>query len=182
MSLVSQSANKINIVQGEFAVSADASAVITTILGSCVSVCLYDPVRQIGGMNHIFLPGDTPGHDASATGRLGVHLMELLINGLLKLGAQRERLQAKIFGGARTVKGLSDIGRRNVEFSTSFLAREGIEVLQGSTGGEQGRKLQFIPTTGKVRVQLVAQVRDTDFTLPPALVKTVRGGEVELFN
>ena len=181
MMLAVQEQRKINIVQGEFAVSSDANAVITTLLGSCVAVCLHDPLLHVGGMNHILLPGEVGQRDPGVSGRLGVHLMELLINGLLKMGATRERLQAKLFGGARTVKGLSDIGRRNIDFATEFLARESIIMLPGSVGGEQGRKLQFMPASGRVRLQMMAQVRDPEPVLPPTLLKPGQSGEVELF-
>lgn len=182
MTVVAPAQRRINILQGEFAVSSDADCVITTLLGSCVAVCLHDPLLMIGGMNHILLPGDSSQGDSGASGRLGVHLMELLINGLLKLGANRDRLQAKLFGGARTVKGLSDIGKRNVEFSRNFLSREGISILPGSTGGEQGRKLQFTPCNGKVRLQFMAHVSDPAPILPQSLLRAGQHGEVELFG
>ena len=97
---------RVNIVQGEFFVSDDPNVVISTLLGSCVAACLHDPLAGIGGMNHFLLPGQLDHDGNGAAERLGVHLMELLVNGLLKLGAGRDRLQAKIFGGAKTVKGL----------------------------------------------------------------------------
>lgn len=113
-------ANRVNIIQGEWKVLRDPDAVLTTILGSCVAACLWDPVACVGGMNHFLVPGDANslagGGDVS---RYGVHLMELLINGLLKKGAQRHRLEAKIFGGAKMVANLSRVGEQNIAFVTA---------------------------------------------------------------
>lgn len=166
---------RINIVQGEYHVSADAQLSITTLLGSCVAACISDPVAQVGGMNHFLLPGEEA--SAPLMARHGVHLMELLINGLLNKGAARHRLEAKLFGGARTMQGLSDIGTANGRFAQAFLKREGIAVTGGSLGGETGRRIQFWPASGRVRQKLVRAVtepRPTDPVLPTA-------GELELF-
>ena len=128
---------RINIVQGEYKVSADPQVVITTLLGSCVAACIRDPVAGVGGMNHFLLPGSDVGA-AKESESMGVHLMELLLNGLMREGAHRERLEAKLFGGARMMSGLSDIGRKNAEFAKRFLAYEGIKVIGGDTGGDAG--------------------------------------------
>lgn len=181
MTLLQPGEQRINIVQGEFAVSAEPHAVVTTLLGSCVAVCMNDPLLRIGGMNHFLLPGDVSTDGETSSSRHGVHLMELLINGLFKLGASRERLQAKLFGGARTVMGLGDIGKKNIEFANNFLKRESIEILPGSTGGLQGRRLQFWPTTGRIRQSLIAKVQDP---VPTSLVpkpKSGASGDLELF-
>ncbi len=166
---------RINIVQGEYHVSADAALSITTLLGSCVAACIHDPAAQVGGMNHFLLPGDEA--NAPLLARHGVHLMELLINGLLKKGAQRHRLEAKLFGGARTMQGLGDIGAANARFAQEFLRREGIAITGGSLGGETGRRLQFWPASGRVMQKLVRAVEEkplADPVLPTA-------GELELF-
>lgn len=166
---------RINIVQGEFHVSGDRALSITTLLGSCVAACLHDPGVEVGGMNHFLLPGDETASPLVA--RHGVHLMELLINGLLKKGALRHRLEAKLFGGARTMQGLGDIGAANVRFAQEFLKREGITVTGGSLGGEAGRRLQFWPATGRVRQKFVRstqELRHADPVLPTA-------GDLELF-
>src|SRR4051812_24075597 len=99
---------RINIVQGEYKVSGDPGVVITTLLGSCVAACIRDPVAGVGGMNHFLLPGSEVGA-SKVSESMGVHLMELLLNGLMREGAQRDRLEAKLFGGARMMSGLSDI-------------------------------------------------------------------------
>ena len=166
---------RINIVQGEFHVSADRALSITTLLGSCVAACIHDPVAEVGGMNHFLLPGDEA--NAPLLARHGVHLMELLINGLLKKGAARHRLEAKLFGGARTMQGLGDIGATNARFAQDFLKREGIAIRGGSLGGETGRRIQFWPASGRALQKLVRAVEQRplpDAALPGA-------GELELF-
>ena len=145
-------ARRVHIIQGEYKVLSDPDAVLSTILGSCVAACLRDPVAGVGGMNHFLLPGtgNTPMTGGDAT-RYGVHLMELLINGLLKQGARRDRLEAKIFGGARTIARFSNVGEQNAAFARQFLLDEGIRVVGESTGGEHGRKLEYWPVTGRAR-------------------------------
>mgnify|MGYP003429759665 FL=1 len=146
---------QVNLVQGEYAVSADASVALTTILGSCVAACMRDSRAGVGGMNHFLLPGALVGK-AEGVER-GVHAMELLINELLKAGAKRDRLEAKIFGGARMMKNLSDIGAKNASFATDFLRQEGIPVIGRSTGGEAARRIRFWPATGKAQQRIMGQ-------------------------
>ncbi len=172
---------KKTIFQGEFFVSKNADLMISTILGSCVAACLFDPVAKVGGMNHFLLPGDDNNRSRQTDNPLGVHLMELLINGLLKAGADKTRLQAKLFGGARTIKGLTDIGSRNAQFAQNFLLREGIELLPGSLGGTTGRRLEFWPTTGRARQSSMAQTDPELVRIEKPKPPVVAGGEVELF-
>jgi chemotaxis protein CheD len=168
---------RINIVQGEFHVSSETNLAITTLLGSCVAACISDPQAQVGGMNHFLLPGEDTSSPLVA--RHGVHLMELLINGLLKLGAARHRLEAKLFGGARTMNVLGDYGAANARFAQEFLRREGIAITGGSLGGETGRRIQFWPATGRVRQKLVRTIEDP-LRLSP-IAPPPPGGELELF-
>jgi len=98
------SEKRVRVIQGEYRVSDDPDVVLTTILGSCVAACLRDPHARVGGMNHFLLPGRADCPSAQEAERYGVHLMELLVNGLLQRGAKRQRLEAKLFGGARIVK------------------------------------------------------------------------------
>ncbi|MDQ0456579.1 chemotaxis protein CheD [Rhizobium paknamense] len=103
-------------------------------------------------MNHFLLPGSaSPGMGGGDATRYGVHLMELLINGLLKKGARRDRLEAKIFGGAKTIATFSNVGEQNAAFAMQFLRDEGIKVIGSSVGGEHGRKLEFWPVSGRAR-------------------------------
>ena len=124
-----------HVIQGEQCVSEDPQDVLATLLGSCVAACLHDPVAGIGGMNHFLLPGDAGGGERSHAERYGVHAMELLVNALLARGAARSRLEAKLFGGASTMQGLSDIGAMNAAFAKRFLQRETIRITSECLGG-----------------------------------------------
>ncbi len=179
---------KINIVQGEQQVSNDPGVVLTTILGSCIAACMWDRDAGIGGMNHFLLPGDrndpgqpTRGCDAM---RYGAFSMELLVNGLLQQGAQRRRLQAKLFGGSCMMAGLTDVGELNAAFAERFLQAEGIAIVGGSLRGNQGRRIQFWPVSGRARQTLLTRGNsavsqaEANRTPPPSLSTY---GTVELF-
>lgn len=163
-----------HIAQGEFAVGVQGSAAISTILGSCVATCLYDPAGHVGGMNHFLLPDSGSGNLTSA--RYGVNAMELLINALIKQGATRGALKAKVFGGARMIAGLTDVGQKNAAFVVEFLRREGIECVGQSLGGTQARRIEFWPATGRARQRLLREAQVIE-TLP---VQS-SGNGVELF-
>lgn len=157
MSAAAQVQEKLqHVIQGEFAVTDDPNIVLTAILGSCVACCFHDPVTRVGGMNHFLLPGDVSSGDDSL--RYGVNSMELLINGLLRRGARRDRLEAKLFGGARVLAGLSDVGSQNAAFARRFLKEEGIACIGESLGGNQARRVRFSPTTGAARQLLLDKV------------------------
>ena len=150
--------HRVHIVQGQQHVDSDPQVVLTTILGSCVAACLWDAQGGIGGMNHFLLPGERrPSNGLGVSQCKGVHLMELLVNALLRQGAQRQRLQAKLFGGARMIRGLTDIGDMNAAFAERFLRDEGIAIVGGSLRGEFGRRIQFWPATGRARQTLIGQ-------------------------
>jgi chemotaxis protein CheD len=173
---------QINLVQGEYAVSGDSDVALTTILGSCVAACIRDPKAGVGGMNHFLLPGALG--KASEGIERGVHAMELLINDLLKAGAKRDRLEAKLFGGARMIRNLSDIGAQNAAFAADFLRQEGIANQGGSVGGDQARRVRFWPVSGRAQQRLLNQseghvfVRELSIATaaPPA-----PAGDVEFF-
>ena len=149
-----QRENLVNVIQGDYVISEDSDAILTTVLGSCIAVCLYDTVRGIGGTNHFLLPNrEGEGGDNV---RYGAYAMELLINGLLKKGAERSRLEAKFFGGGNMIGNMRNIGGSNAEFAKQFLADEGIVCRAESTGGTQARRIRFWPTTGNVKQLLVA--------------------------
>lgn len=172
---------KINVIQGEYQVSNDPDVVLTTLLGSCVAACIFDPVAGVGGLNHFLLPGDNSDRKSLQQQQIGVHLMELLVNALMKAGANRSRLEAKIFGGARMMQGLSDIGTLNAKFATEFLNHEGIRIVGGDTGGQLGRRLQFWPVTGRAR-QSYMKVSEKEAVFErPAVSRPDTTGNVELF-
>lgn len=169
---------RLTVLRGEYHVAGEG-VVLTTILGSCVAACIRDPLVRAGGMNHFLLPG-TAGRAGPDAHSYGVHLMELLVNGLLARGAQRHRLEAKLFGGARTVQGLSDIGALNAEFAQTFLRTEGIAVVGGDLGGDRGRRIEYWPASGRARQALLTG--DTAFASQDAArPPPPQGGTVELF-
>ncbi|WP_424930517.1 chemotaxis protein CheD [Amaricoccus tamworthensis] len=168
----------IHVIQGEFAVADDDDAVLTTVLGSCVAACLRDPVTGVGGMNHFLLPDSKS--NSSDQVIYGAQSMELLINALLRAGASKERLEAKIFGGARMVAGLSDIGQNNGEFARRFLRNEGIKCVGESIGGNKARRIRFWPRSGLARQMLLGAAADVAPVVPPK-PKPALGNDVELF-
>jgi len=180
MTDVDLDSKRVNLIQGEYKVSADPKVVFSTLLGSCVGACIRDPIAGVGGMNHFLLPGNDVGSSSSESERFGVHLMELLVNGLMRHGAQRDRLVAKIFGGARMMQGLSDIGKKNADFAKRFLNYEGIRIVGSDLGGERGRRLHFWPVTGRARQSYIASVETMPAPAAPSLPRCV-AGEVDLF-
>jgi len=179
----------VKILPGQY-YAADRDLVIVTVLGSCVSACLWDPAKRIGGMNHFMLPGAASA--ASAAGdaaRLGVYAMELLINRMLKLGAERTRLVAKVFGGASVLQGMDalNIGSQNSAFVVDFLREEGIGITAQDLYDVCPRKVYFFPRSGKVLVKKLAllrndtlQTRERDYLA--ALKDSPAAGEVEIFE
>ncbi|MEO9826622.1 MAG: chemotaxis protein CheD [Paracoccaceae bacterium] len=163
----------IYITQGEDAVGADPDMVITTILGSCISICLWDSVAGVGGMNHLLLPSMRAKGDPMNTA--GAVAMDRLVNEMVHLGAQRPRLRAKLFGGSSMLQGRTDIGARNAQFGQTYLKAEGIPCDVVNVGGSKARKLRFFPATGVVQMKLVEQAP----ALAPA--KKEAANDVELF-
>jgi chemotaxis protein CheD len=162
--------------------------IIATVLGSCVSACLRDPLAGVGGMNHFMLPerGGDPDSHLSSSARYGAYAMEVLINHLLSLGADKRRLEAKIFGAGRVLVGVTDIGKRNAEFADGYLKREDIRVVARDLGGTHARKVYFFPHTGRVLVKELRRLdNDTLFTreqnYASKLDATPVAGEVDLF-
>jgi chemotaxis protein CheD len=143
---------KITIHVGEIYVSSKPM-IIHTLLGSCVAVCLFDPIHQIGGMNHILLPGMADMKKFDAPARYGIHAMELLINKIMRLGGDRRLLTAKIFGGAHLLPSISyenGIGRKNVAFVKEFLRNESIQIISNDIEGHESRRIYFHTDTGEV--------------------------------
>lgn len=175
---------RIHVVQGEQFVTEDPEAVLSTLLGSCVAACIRDPIAGVGGMNHFLLPGGRQQAFNTEAQRHGVHAMELLVNALLQRGARRERLEAKLFGGARLIDGLTDVGRQNADFAERFLTDEGIRHVGGSLRGEHGRKVQYWPLSGRARQSLMERDSQKVFEVERRTrpVKPVESdGSVELF-
>jgi chemotaxis protein CheD len=180
----------VKILPGQY-YAATGHGAITTVLGSCVSTCLWDPLKRIGGMNHFMLPGD--GESASspvtASARFGVYAMEVLINEMLHMGADRRRMVAKIFGGGRVLQGFGslDVGAKNCQFVIEFLATEGIPVVARDLLDVYARKLHFFPDTGKVQLKKLhilpndtVQLREREYL--SLLGSKTGGGEFDNFS
>ncbi|AWL12102.1 Protein-glutamine glutaminase [Saliniradius amylolyticus] len=183
------SMSAVKILPGEFYVTHDPQTLIVTVLGSCVSVCLRDPVLGVAGMNHFLLP-ETNDTDSiiSASARYGSYAMELLINHLLKLGAKRDRLEAKVFGGGNVLRGVTvtNVGQRNVDFTLDFLGNEQIPIVASDLLQQYPRKVYFFPKDGKVLVKKIKSLhnatiieRESEYRLN--IRKAPQGGEVDLF-
>jgi chemotaxis protein CheD len=139
---------------GDFYASRNGE-VLYTVVGSCIATCIFDFERSIGGMNHFMLPGLLHPDDmlTSDLGRYGMFAMELLIGELIKLGANRKHLQAKVFGGGHVLKFRQrdgDITGSNIQFAQKYLELEGIPLLKQDLGGSMGRKVIFFSDNSRV--------------------------------
>lgn len=173
------------LLPGQYHAAASDVAIVT-VLGSCVSACLWDPVRHVGGMNHFMLPGDgnRGGKDG---GRLGVYAMEVVMNEMVKLGADKRRLVAKVFGGASVLQGMDalNIGNQNGAFVLQFLKEEEIPVVAQDLYDVCPRKVYFFPRSGKVRVRRLGEMRnDTLERRERDYLRSLkpRAGEIEIFG
>jgi len=144
----------VKVLPNEFYLSAE-DIMITTVLGSCVAACVRDPAAGVGGMNHFMLPEGDAASPSSATMRYGAYAMEVLINELLKAGARRDRLQAKVFGGGAVLGAMQQthIGERNARFVLHYLELEGVPVLARDLGEAHARRIHYFPRTGEVLVR-----------------------------
>lgn len=163
---------------------------IVTVLGSCVAACIRDRVSGLGGMNHFMLPdgGGDSDNPVSASMRYGTYAMEVLINQLLKSGARRENMEAKVFGGGAVLRGFTaiNVGERNAEFVLKYLRAEKMRITAEDLNDVYPRKVYFFPRTGKVLVKKLMQVhndtlvkREQDYA--SRLKTNVVAGDVELF-
>ena len=182
------------ILPGEFYVNRGGEMIITT-LGSCVAACIRDTEEHVGGMNHFLLPirGGDPDRWAvdpvNLATRYGNHAMEQLVNRLLKLGARRENLEIKLFGGGRVLEGITmDVGRRNGEFALEYCRIESLRVLARDLGGLYPRKVQYFPDTGRAFCKKLYRTRNETLVerekhyLHELEEESVSGGDVDLFD
>ena len=174
----------VKVLPGEYYVSADP-LVIQTVLGSCIAACIWDPRVRVGGMNHFMLPEG--GSDSG--GRYGSYAMELLINELMKQGARRETMQAKVFGGGQVMSSFTtmNVGERNTSFVLDYLQTERIAVVSKDVLDIHPRKVCFFPSTGKAMVKRLAHAHPETLEtqerqgVATKVVQSTAGGSVDLF-
>ena len=180
--------NAVKLLPGEFFVSAE-DIVLSTVLGSCVAACIWDRSARIGGMNHFMLPAEGAAGDAwaGASGRYGVFAMEQLINELLKRGAKKAYLEAKVFGGGAVLRAITslNIGERNAAFVLEFCRNEGLRVVAQDLLDVHPRRVVFFPATGRALSKKLATadaavaVFEQQYT---AKINTAEvAGDIELF-
>jgi chemotaxis protein CheD len=181
------SSEAVKVLPGEYFVTT-TDVVLVTVLGSCVSACIRDTEKGIGGMNHFMLAESTEDSSISASARYGTYAMEILVNHLLKLGARRQNLEAKVFGGGRVMASLSGsmVGDRNSKFVIEYLKTEGIPVASRDLLDVYPRKVYFFPSTGRVLVKKLMRMhndtlarRETEYAA--RLTEAPVAGDVELF-
>jgi chemotaxis protein CheD len=153
VSMPVNTSKKVLLKPGEHYVSAETDVIVSTLLGSCIAACLYDPVRRVMGMNHFLLASHRYSRQIpvclSEAGRYGVHSMELIINGMLKMGASRRDIRAKVFGGSSilpssgTAENFVCVGEVNCRFILEFLKNDGIPLISSDLGGSRGRVILF---------------------------------------
>lgn len=180
----------VKLLPGEYYVT-DKDLLLVTVLGSCVAACIRDSYSGIGGMNHFMLPdgGGDAGSPLNASARYGTYAMEILINQLLKLGARRGNLEAKVFGGGNVLDGLTvaNVGQRNADFVLKFLQTEKIKVVAQDLVDIFPRKVYFFPKSSKVMVKKLRNIHNTTISqrekdYSQRLHKVDSGGDVELFS
>jgi chemotaxis protein CheD len=178
------------LLPGEFYVTVERETIVT-VLGSCVSACIRDPLFGIGGMNHFMLPvsqgaGSWEANGLGVSTRYGSHAMEQLINEILKNGGSRRNLEVKLTGGGRILAQMTDVGRKNIQFVEEYIRTESLRLLSHDLGDIYPRKVYYTPSTGKMLVKKLRSLhnntiaeRETRYLHEIEVVPVQ--GEVELF-
>jgi chemotaxis protein CheD len=179
----------VKVFPGEFYVTSKPDEMLVTVLGSCVSACIRDPRRGIGGMNHFMLAEGHSGGWGGQAGstRFGNFAMEKLINELLKAGCSRDAFEIKVFGGGNVTDSRNAIGTDNAEFVLRYLEAEGLHCAVRDLGGQLPRRIHYSPATGKVIRRLLgggetAAVAREETAYASRLTSTTMAGEIELFS
>jgi chemotaxis protein CheD len=173
----------VKILPGEYFVHHEDILIMTT-LGSCIAACLWDRHARLGGMNHFMLPDG-----AGDSGRYGSYAMELLINEMLKRGASRSSMEAKVFGGGQVITGMNsmNVGERNTQFVIDYLKTERIPILSKDVLDIHPRKVCFLPASGKAMVKRLAPANAESLwaqdraAAQRAVPAATGGGSVDLF-
>lgn len=180
-------AQALKVLPGEYLVTG-RDVMLVTVLGSCVSACIRDPLLQIGGMNHFMLPDCDTTDSSSESARYGGYAMEVLINELLKRGAARERLETKVFGGGAVLPGftVNNVGQRNGRWVLEYLAAEHLGIAGQDLFDVCPRRVHYFPRTGRVMVKRLPSANDTEVLASEKLYRarlkeSPTHGSVELF-
>lgn len=182
----------VTIHPGEYFATAD-DTIISTVLGSCIAVALFDPAAKIGGLNHFMLPGEMSRDEfiQSPNAKYGMYAIELLVNELMKLGVKKKNIVAKVFGGGAVLRlfdgNVTSIPQSNIDFTFEYLNKEGIPILASDVGGREPRKIFLFPRTGKVllkriqpsQVDLVEKEEERYLTV---IKETEQEGSIVLFD
>ena len=178
----------VKVGPGEYHVSAEEEAVIVTVLGSCISACIRDPVAQVGGLNHFMLPTSVDGGwgKAAASLRYGNFARERLVNDLLARGGHRARMEVKLFGGARLGASTDSVGSRNIEFIDAYLKAERMQAVARNLGGARARSIVYQPVLGRAFMRLLPEaqeiVRAQEGRLRRHLANRPVAGSIEIFE
>ncbi len=180
----------VSVMAGAYHWTRAEDVALSTMLGSCVAVCVCDTRAGIGGMNHFLLPKAPAGEDTpnSHAYRYGSAAIESMLNALFARGAAKNGLSIKIFGGSKVLNGVSaDIGQKNIEFTRRFFQRENLRIDSEDVGGTQARRILFYPKTGKVLLKALGDAKEVqslaakEQQVLEQVSKTRGGGDVELF-
>lgn len=183
------SIDAVKLLPGQYFVTS-ANKMLVTVLGSCIAACIYDPELNIGGMNHFMLPASTNTTKANENAaRYGIYAMEVLINDLIKVGANKKRLKAKVFGGGKVVPTFvqQDVGQINANFIEEYLAAEGISILAHDLRQDYARKIYFFPQDGSVLMKKIRTLKNATIINRESqhrweLSRRAAGGSVDLFE
>lgn len=180
--------NVIKIMPGEYYVT-NQDEVVTTVLGSCISACIRDPIAGVGGMNHFMIPShgrELSAKDKQLVTRYGLYAMEHLINDIFKHGGRRQNIEIKLFGGGNIMSTGGNIGGQNIKFVQEFVQTEGYMVTSKDLGDVYPRKVKYCPLSGKVMMKKLTQVNKAEIEsqelkLQEKLDTEKDGGDIDLF-
>ncbi|MFK7794153.1 MAG: chemoreceptor glutamine deamidase CheD [Gammaproteobacteria bacterium] len=178
----------VKISPGDYYIT-DQDEVITTVLGSCISACIRDVRMGIGGMNHFMIPIKCPhtSHpEQDMDTRYGTYAMEHLINDIYKHGGTRKNLEIKLFGAGNVLVGSGNVGAKNIKFVRDFIHTEGYKIASENLGGDNPRKINYSPITGKVMMKKLAstnlaEIQREEKKLQTKVETTPVAGEIDLF-
>jgi chemotaxis protein CheD len=179
----------VKVFPGEYYVTPKSDEMLVTVLGSCVSACIRDPLIGVGGMNHFMLPqghSRSWGDDPEST-RFGNFAMEKLVNELIKSGCSRERMEIKVFGGGNVIDSSSQVGTQNAAFVLRYLEAEGLRCAAQDLGGQYPRRIHYSPATGRVVRRLLGagesyNIKREESEYAKRLSSGTTAGNIELFE